>query len=153
MITGRKADTIVTGGENVAPMEVEDVLLLHPDVADAGVFGRPDAEWGEAVVASVVLRDGAGVEPDELRAFCARGSRAQGAQGVRVLPGLPRSPTGKLLRRELGWWAARSRAAASWLSGKVPPRRLRGIAARSAAAAAGHLDEVDIALERFWGKP
>ena len=72
MITGRKADTIVTGGENVAPVEVEDVLLTHPDVADAAVFARPDAEWGEAVVASVVLRDGATVAAEELRAFCAQ---------------------------------------------------------------------------------
>ena len=72
VITGRKADTIVTGGENVAPVEVEDVLLTHPDVADAAVFARPDAEWGEAVVASVVLRDGATVAAEELRTFCAQ---------------------------------------------------------------------------------
>ena len=53
---GRKADTIVTGGENVAPAEVEAVLLEHPAVAEAGVFARPHPEWGEAVTASVVLR-------------------------------------------------------------------------------------------------
>jgi O-succinylbenzoic acid--CoA ligase len=102
VITGRKADTIVTGGENVAPVEVEDVLLLHPDVADAGVFARPDAEWGEAVVASVVLRDGATVGPEELRAFCSQ--RLAGykvPKAFEFVPGLPRSQTGKLLRREL----------------------------------------------------
>ncbi|MHB8696354.1 MAG: AMP-binding protein, partial [Solirubrobacteraceae bacterium] len=54
-IIGRKSDTIVSGGENVAPTEVEAVLLEHPAVADAGVFARADAEWGEAVVARVVL--------------------------------------------------------------------------------------------------
>ena len=102
VITGRKADTIVTGGENVAPVEVEDVLLTHPDVADAAVFARPDAEWGEAVVASVVLRDGAAVAADELRAFCAQ--RLAGfkvPKAFEFVPGLPRSQTGKLLRREL----------------------------------------------------
>ena len=61
VITGRKADTIVTGGENVAPVEVEDVLLTHPAVADAAVYGRADPEWGEAVVGLVVLADGLSV--------------------------------------------------------------------------------------------
>jgi o-succinylbenzoate---CoA ligase len=102
VITGRKADTIVTGGENVAPAEVEDVLLTHPAVADAAVFARPDAEWGEAVVASVVLRDGADAGPEELRAFC--GARLAGfkvPKAFEFVPALPRSQTGKLLRREL----------------------------------------------------
>ena len=70
-IVGREADTIVSGGENVAPIEVEDVLLDHPAVADAAVFGRPDPEWGEAVVAKVVLRDGGRADGDDLRAHCA----------------------------------------------------------------------------------
>ena len=104
VITGRKADTIVTGGENVAPVEVEDVLLTHPDVADAGVFAREDPEWGEAVIASVVLRSGGGrVEADELRAYCAE--RLAGfkiPKAFEFVARLPRSETGKLLRRELG---------------------------------------------------
>jgi O-succinylbenzoic acid--CoA ligase len=102
VITGRKADTIVTGGENVAPVEVEDVLLTHPGVADAAVFARADAEWGEAVVASVVLYEGATVGPDELRAFCAQ--RLAGfkvPKAFEFVPAVPRSQTGKLLRREL----------------------------------------------------
>src|SRR3954470_16341261 len=70
VITGRKADTIVTGGENVAPTEVEDVLAEHPAVAEAAVYGRPDPEWGEAVGAAVVLRPGATATEDELRAHC-----------------------------------------------------------------------------------
>ena len=71
-IEGRVADTIVTGGENVAPIEVEAALLEHPAVADAGVLGRADPEWGEAVVAKVVLRPGASAPtPAELRAHCA----------------------------------------------------------------------------------
>ncbi|HEX4672435.1 MAG TPA: AMP-binding protein [Solirubrobacteraceae bacterium] len=102
VITGRKADTIVTGGENVAPVEVEDVLLTHPGVADAAVFARADAEWGEAVVASVVLYEGATVGPDELRTFCAQ--RLAGfkvPKAFEFVPAVPRSQTGKLLRREL----------------------------------------------------
>ena len=102
VITGRKADTIVTGGENVAPVEVEDVLLTHPAVADAAVFARPDAEWGEAVVASVVLRDGGIVSAEELRAFsAARLAGFKVPKAFEFVPGLPRSQTGKLLRREL----------------------------------------------------
>jgi O-succinylbenzoic acid--CoA ligase len=101
-ITGRKADTIVTGGENVAPVEVESVLLAHPAVADAAVHPRTDAEWGEAVVATVVLRAGSRVTPDELRAFCAeRLARFKVPKSVEFASDLPRSPSGKLLRREL----------------------------------------------------
>lgn len=103
VITGRKADTIVTGGENVAPVEVEDVLLTHPAVADAAVFARPDAEWGEAVVASVVLRQGGAAGGEELRAFCAeRLAGFKVPKAFEFVSGLPRSGTGKLLRRELG---------------------------------------------------
>ena len=103
VITGRKADTIITGGENVAPTVVEAVLLEHPAVADAGVFGRPDRRWGEAVVATVVLRDGANVDQDELRAFCtARLAPYQVPKALRFAAELPRTSSGKLLRRQLG---------------------------------------------------
>jgi O-succinylbenzoic acid--CoA ligase len=102
-ITGRKADTIVTGGENVAPAEVEAVLLAHPAVGDAGVFGRPDPEWGEALVAAVVLRDGVGVEAEELRGFCAeRLASFKVPKAVEFTERLPRTESGKLLRRRLG---------------------------------------------------
>ena len=59
-MTGRKADTIVSGGENVAPAEVEAVLEAHPDVLEAAVLGRADERWGEAVTAIVVARPGSG---------------------------------------------------------------------------------------------
>jgi O-succinylbenzoic acid--CoA ligase len=103
LITGRRADTIVTGGENVAPVEVEEVLLSHPAVADAAVHGRPDSEWGEAVVASVVVRDAGSVAGEELRAHCA--ARLAGfkvPKAFEFVAALPRTETGKLLRRELG---------------------------------------------------
>jgi O-succinylbenzoic acid--CoA ligase len=102
-ITGRKSETIISGGENVSPTEVEEVLLEHPAIADAGVFARPDAEWGEAVVAVIVLRDGIGASPDELRAFCAsRLAAFKVPKTYHVTRQLPRTQSGKLLRRQLG---------------------------------------------------
>ena len=101
-IVGRKSDTIVTGGENVAPTEVEAVLLEHPAVADAAVHPRADPEWGEAVVATVVLCGGVAVTPDELKAHCA--ARLAGfkvPKAVGFADRLPRTPSGKLLRRQL----------------------------------------------------
>jgi O-succinylbenzoic acid--CoA ligase len=102
VITGRKADTIVSGGENVAPTEVEAALLEHPAVADAAVHPRADPEWGEAVVATVVLRDGATTGPDELRAHCAaRLASFKVPKAVNFAEQLPRTASGKLLRRQL----------------------------------------------------
>jgi o-succinylbenzoate---CoA ligase len=101
VVIGRKTDTIVSGGENVAPAEVESVLREHPAVADAVVFGRPHPEWGEAVTARVVLRSAAG-EAD-LRAWA--GDRLAGfkvPKTIEVADALARTASGKLLRRELG---------------------------------------------------
>jgi O-succinylbenzoic acid--CoA ligase len=102
LITGRKADTIVSGGENVAPAEVEATLLEHPAVADAAVHPRTDPEWGEAVIATVVLRDGASAGPEELRAYCAaRLASFKVPKAVNFADQLPRTASGKLLRRQL----------------------------------------------------
>ncbi len=101
-IIGRRSDTIVSGGENVAPAEVEAVLLEHPSVADAGVFAREDPEWGEAVVATVVLRDGVSATAQDLQAFAAeRLARFKVPKQIGFAPRLPRTVSGKLLRREL----------------------------------------------------
>jgi o-succinylbenzoate---CoA ligase len=101
-IIGRKADTIITGGENVAPTEVEAVLMEHPAVVDAAVHSRPDEEWGEAVVATVVARDGVELPADELQAFCAeRLARFKVPKAIEFAPQLPRTDSGKLLRRQL----------------------------------------------------
>ncbi len=70
-VDGRRDDLIVTGGENVMPERVEDVLKAHPNVADAAVVGRPDPEWQEAVTAVVVLTPGAHEDAESLRAHCA----------------------------------------------------------------------------------
>jgi acyl-CoA synthetase (AMP-forming)/AMP-acid ligase II len=101
-IDGRADDTIIRGGENVAPAEIEDVLIRHPAVRDAAVVGVPDDEWGEKIVAAVVPRAGATVDPDDIRAFVRarlRGSRTP--DQVVVRPALPYTATGKLLRREI----------------------------------------------------
>lgn len=102
-VTGRKADTIVSGGENVAPSEVEAVLEGHPGVLEAAVVGRPDGEWGEAVTAIVVGRSDRPPDSDELRAHCAL-ALAPYKVPKRFEPReepLPRTHSGKLLRREL----------------------------------------------------
>ncbi len=103
IVTGRKADTIVSGGENVAPAEVEAILLAHPAVADAAVHGRPDPAWGEAVVATVVLYDGSEAEAEELRAYAsAQLAGYKVPKEIEFAARLPRTSSGKLLRRELG---------------------------------------------------
>jgi o-succinylbenzoate---CoA ligase len=102
-VTGRKADTIVSGGENVAPSEVEAVLESHPDVLEAAVVGRPDERWGEAVTAIVVVRAGRTPDAAALRAHCAAALAPYKVPKRVVLSehSLPRTRSGKLLRREL----------------------------------------------------
>jgi O-succinylbenzoic acid--CoA ligase len=101
-VLDRRDDLIVSGGENVYPAEVEAVLLAHPAVAEAGVIGVPDAEWGRRVTGVVVTRPGATTTADELIAFCRQ--RLAGYKVPRHLEfrdALPRNAAGKLLRREL----------------------------------------------------
>jgi O-succinylbenzoic acid--CoA ligase len=103
LVTGRKADTIISGGENVAPAEVEAVLEAHPQVLEAAVIGRSDPRWGEAVTAIVVARGGEPVELEQLRAHCASVLAPYKVPKQMVLSSepLPRTGSGKLLRREL----------------------------------------------------
>jgi acyl-CoA synthetase (AMP-forming)/AMP-acid ligase II len=101
-ITGRSDDTIIRGGENIAPAELEDVLVEHPHVHEVAVVGVPDPQWGQAIVAVVV--PAAGTEPDagELREHVRkvlRGSRTPDRVVFRDV--LPTNATGKLLRREI----------------------------------------------------
>ncbi|MDQ6915939.1 MAG: AMP-binding protein, partial [Actinomycetota bacterium] len=101
-VTGRRSETIVTGGENVAPAEVEAVLEAHPAVAEAAVHARPDSEWGEAIVATVVPRDGVRLDPDDLRAHC-RATLAgfKVPKAIEIATSLPRTASGKLRRDAL----------------------------------------------------
>ena len=100
---GRADETIVTGGKNVAPAEVEQALLEHPGVADAAVHGREDPEWQEAVVATIVVVDGTDVSEEDLREFCrARLAPHKVPKSVSFTRELPRNAQGKLLRDRLG---------------------------------------------------
>jgi O-succinylbenzoic acid--CoA ligase len=103
-VSGRRADTIISGGENVAPAEVEAALETHADVLEAAVVGRADKRWGEAVTALVVVRPGRSPEADTLRAHCASvlAPHKVPKQVVLVAGPLPRTRSGKLLRRDLG---------------------------------------------------
>ena len=98
---GRIADTIVSGGENVAPAEVEATLLEHPAVADAAVLGCPDPEWGEAVLAQVVLGEDRVTEEDLRRHCAAVLAPFKVPKRIEFVSSLPRGSTGKLRRREL----------------------------------------------------
>jgi acyl-CoA synthetase (AMP-forming)/AMP-acid ligase II len=101
-IEGRADDTIIRGGENVAPAEVEDVLLRHDAVREAAVVGVPDEEWGERIAAFVVTHAGAVVEAEALRAWVRGHLRGAKTPDVVVFRDeLPYTPTGKLLRRQL----------------------------------------------------
>jgi O-succinylbenzoic acid--CoA ligase len=102
-VSGRKADTIVSGGENVAPSEVEAVLEAHPAVLEAAVVGREDSRWGEVVTAVVVLVPNASVEESVLREHCSAGlAPFKVPKRVKFVSApLPRTRSGKLLRRDL----------------------------------------------------
>jgi O-succinylbenzoic acid--CoA ligase len=99
-VVGRRSDTIITGGENVSPGEVEAVLEAHPAVFEAGVYGVFDERWGEAVHAVVVTRSAVGEE--ELRAHCRRRLAAfKVPKAILFTDALPRTPSGKLQRNRL----------------------------------------------------
>ncbi|MEV4537881.1 long-chain fatty acid--CoA ligase [Asanoa sp. NPDC049518] len=101
-VVDRIKDLIIRGGFNVYPREVEEVLYGHPAVAEAAVVGRPDERLGEEVVAVVSVRPGAELDTAELIAYCrARLADYKTPREVRVLDTLPKSATGKLLKREL----------------------------------------------------
>ncbi|MCV7258551.1 class I adenylate-forming enzyme family protein [Mycobacterium shimoidei] len=101
-ISGRSDDTIIRGGENIAPAELEDVLIEHPHVRDVAVVGVDDPQWGQAIVAVVVPAPGVAPDPDELREHVRkslRGSRTP--DRVVFRDELPTNATGKVLRREI----------------------------------------------------
>lgn len=102
-ITGRKSALIIRGGANISPAEVEEVLVRHPAVADAAVFGVPDARLGETVAAAITLVPGAAPPTTEaLREFAsAHLARYKTPRFVVVLPAIPRNPTGKAMREPL----------------------------------------------------
>jgi long-chain acyl-CoA synthetase len=101
-LVDRAKDLIISGGENVYPAQVEDVLAAHPDLAEVAVIGVPDERWGETVRAIVVPRDGASIDPAEVIAFARdRLAHFKCPTGVDVAESLPRTATGKVRKAEL----------------------------------------------------
>ena len=101
-ITDRKKDMIISGGFNVYPSEVEQVLWAHPAIQDCAVIGVPDAQWGEAVKAVVELNAGQNVTAEELIALCKdKLGSVKSPKSVDFIDSLPRSPVGKVLKKDL----------------------------------------------------
>jgi len=111
-IEDRVKDMIVSGGENIYPREVENVLFTHPAVADAAVIGVPDAKWGETVKAVLQLKPGASASAEEIIEFC-RGKLAgyKLPRSADFVAAIPRNASGKVLKRELRekYWAGHTR--------------------------------------------
>ncbi|MBV8305294.1 MAG: AMP-binding protein, partial [Acidimicrobiia bacterium] len=115
-LVDRKSDMIISGGVNIYPAEIESVLLTHPKVGDAAVFGIPHEDWGEEVKA--VVEPAASIEPgpalvDELMAFAAeRLAKYKLPKTIDFVPELPRDPNGKLYKRKLRdpYWQGREKA-------------------------------------------
>ncbi|MBI4590491.1 MAG: AMP-binding protein [Candidatus Rokubacteria bacterium] len=100
-LLGRRDEVINSGGFNIAPREVEEVLYGHAAVSEAAVIGIPDSTWGEAVHACVALKPGAVVSEAELLEFCKPVLGFRRPKGITFLPALPKNPYGKVLRQEL----------------------------------------------------
>jgi acyl-CoA synthetase (AMP-forming)/AMP-acid ligase II len=111
-IVDRKREMIVTGGFNVYPAEIEQVILTHPAIQDCAVVGVPDDKWGEAVKAIVQLKPGAQVQEAEVIALCkGRLGGVMAPKSVEIWPELPRSAVGKVMRRAVReqFWKGRER--------------------------------------------
>ncbi len=111
-IVDRKKDMIISGGFNVFPSEVEQVLWSHPAVQDCAVIGVPDEKWGEAVKAVVELKPGAKATPEELIELAKdKLGGVKAPKTVDFMATLPRSPVGKVLKKDLRatYWAGHER--------------------------------------------
>ncbi|WP_341865729.1 class I adenylate-forming enzyme family protein [Thioclava nitratireducens] len=98
----RSKDVIISGGTNIYPREVEEVLLLHPSVHEVAVVGKPDPEWGESVVAFVTPAPGAEIDPAALNQHCCEQiARFKRPKAYRVIAQLPKNNYGKVLKTEL----------------------------------------------------
>ncbi len=101
-LTGRSKDVIISGGANIYPREIEEVLLRHKGVAEISVIGRPDPDWGESVVAFIVREKGADCKADELNAFCLDNmTRFKRPKAYRFIEALPKNNYGKVLKTQL----------------------------------------------------
>ena len=101
-VVGRKKDMVKSGGISIYPLEIETVLYHHPDVLEAAVIGLPDSHWGEAVKALVVVREGAGIQGEELIQFCKqRLASYKVPKSVEIVDSLPHTELGKVAKEKL----------------------------------------------------
>ncbi|MEM6985362.1 MAG: AMP-binding protein [Pseudomonadota bacterium] len=101
-VTGRLKELIIKGGENIAPREIDEALLTHPDVIEAAAFAKPCADYGQRVEAGVVLRENANTSADSLRSHCqSRVGAFKSPDRVHLLDSLPKGPSGKVQRLKL----------------------------------------------------
>ena len=108
-VVGRDDEMIVSGGENVYPIEVEKTLAAHPEVAEASVIGVDDEQFGQRLAAFVVLNDGAAATPDLLKQHVRENlANYKVPRDITILDELPRGSTGKIVRRQLQDRAARA---------------------------------------------
>jgi long-chain acyl-CoA synthetase len=99
---GRKSELIISGGYNLYPREIEEVLYLHEEIAEAAVVGAPDPNLGEVPRAFVALKTGSGLTPEAIRDFCRRHLAVYKVpKEVLILDALPKNTTGKILKKEL----------------------------------------------------
>jgi acyl-CoA synthetase (AMP-forming)/AMP-acid ligase II len=111
-IMDRSKDMIISGGENIYPREIEEVLIQHPAVREVAVIGVPDAKWGEAIKAVVSIVKGRSVAAEDLIAFCKDHIASyKKPRSVDIVDDLPKNNYGKILKRELRnqYWEARER--------------------------------------------
>ena len=98
----RSKDVIISGGSNIYPRELEELLIQHPDIAEVSVVGRPDRQWGEVVVAYLVLRGAAELDAAALGEFCGeRIARFKRPKHYRIVAALPKNNYGKVLKKTL----------------------------------------------------
>ncbi|MGH3936140.1 MAG: class I adenylate-forming enzyme family protein, partial [Pseudonocardiaceae bacterium] len=111
-IIDRQKDVIITGGENVSSIEVEDCVFSHPAVADVAVIGVPSERWGETIKALVVVADGEQITPDEIIRYCKeRLAGYKAPTSVEFREAIPRTATGKIQKFKLReeYWQGRER--------------------------------------------
>ena len=101
-ISGRSDDMIISGGENIHPAEITNVIMALPGVSEAAVYGLPDDTWGERVKASVVIYPDSTLTPEEIRAYCKKKIAGfKVPKEVEIIPELPKTPSGKVILAEL----------------------------------------------------
>lgn len=107
-ILDRKKDVIISGGVNIYPKEIEDILNTHPEIADVSVIGIPHPDWGETVLANVMIRSGANLTPHEIQDFCrTKLADYKIPRLVNIVDALPRNASGKILKNVLkAQWSA-----------------------------------------------